>query len=123
MNCPCCNSSVQKLDPAHLGPFLPIVGQQRIIFDLLAKNFCRAIPTARLIDAVYADADGGPDDPGATLRVQIHQLRKLLKRYRLTIVGFAGARRAYGSGGDYVMCWVEGAADRGERGHTTELAA
>ncbi len=54
-------------------------GQSRTILEVLSASPNVFVSRAELIDALYGDVDGGPDDPEEGLKQHIKRLRKAIK--------------------------------------------
>jgi hypothetical protein len=98
--CPCCGGYIgEAAAPEHVAEFLPH-GQQRTIFDLLAKKVGRNVPRDSIMFALYGDRyDGGPDYSDNIISVQIGRLRKSVSKFGWDVVG--SNRGGTGNKGSY----------------------
>ena len=87
----CCPTCGHPTAPTLLS--LIFKGQQRKIYEAVARAGNVGIGSERLVDAVYAHrADGGPDTGHKVIHVQIcKQINPRLKRYGLKIYAGQGA--------------------------------
>lgn len=92
--CPTCGHAITRdFAPASLPCPTEVTGQQVVILDALIAAWPRDVTMARLIDLLYGDdPDGGPDDPGRVVRVQVHRMKAWMQSYGWTI------RNRYGFG-------------------------
>lgn len=105
--CPCCGQSVmERIDPYRLVDHLKVGGIPRAIARILAANFARNVPTSLIVDCVYAGVkDGGPMDAAGVIKSSVHQLRKELVAYSLTVTG-----SRHKNAGSYRLDWIDAPA-------------
>lgn len=87
IHCPCCGQSVNA-DRLSVNALVdaPMERRMRDLLDALVKVYPRSVSISYLTDALYAaDPNGGPDNPGNSIRVYISRLRKILPQYGWTI--------------------------------------
>lgn len=94
--CPCCGNPIEKQLPFWVdsdksaiyvgGKSTHLPKGQAIIAKALADKYPSAARKSFLIDSLYNDdIDGGPEEPGRVLAVQICHLRKILKPIGISI--------------------------------------
>ena len=85
--CPCCQQPVNadKISADALRE-APMERRMRDLLDALVRAYPRSVTIDHLADCLYAaDPNGGPDNPGNSIRVYISRLRKILPQYGWTI--------------------------------------
>lgn len=89
--CPCCGGFIGEaagIDQVREAITAPA---HRIIFDLLSRSIGSPVMRDRVMERMYGGrADGGPDNAGKVLAVQVSQLRRKLQPFGWTISGSSG---------------------------------
>lgn len=92
--CPCCGQdlppslSLGKKTVAQFIEHMPVVGKERLILELLCKNFGISVARAEIINFLYGDdPGGGPDNAWNTVAVAVSKLRKKIAPHGLQIDG------------------------------------
>ena len=95
ITCPCCGGSgMLEVDPP-----VPLTRQQFLIYDIVRRAKMAGISCEVLCDRVYADdADGGPENAGNVVRLQIWRAN-----HRLAIAGVRIAASSRGRGSVYTL--------------------
>ena len=77
MQCPCCQSEVDRIDPRAILAAADFGPVQRHIIDYLVDHFEAYRSTSQIAACIYArDPDGGPEEAHETIRVLIFRIRR-----------------------------------------------
>lgn len=96
-SCPCCGGHIGEAarpDDVRLG----LRGHKRTMFDVLAKRIGLPVTKHDMVNAMYSGrADGGPDDAGNIVSVEMLRLRRSIEPFGWTITstGRAGVMAEY----------------------------
>lgn len=98
MHCPTCGHEVEEV-PAKALAAVRVTGQCRLILTALIDRYPAEVAHQSLWVRLYSDRpDGGPDNPGNLISVQIGRLRHALTPYGWTV---SKAKCGTGSRGRY----------------------
>lgn len=91
MRCPLCDHETDRPNPVDLVAHVHLTPKERIIAEILARNFGQDVSSERIIGAMYEDdPSGGPDNVVNTYHQYTFRLRKKLEPLGLTIRGYGG---------------------------------
>ncbi|MDQ0320020.1 hypothetical protein QO002_002158 [Pararhizobium capsulatum DSM 1112] len=93
--CPCCHGYIGEAAPIDAVLERVARGQQKTILELLSRRVGKTVAKDTVLSLLFDDrADGGPDNAGHVLAVQIFHLRKFVGAYGWSIVTTGGGRGA-----------------------------
>ena len=102
--CPTCHRPMSAHAPVDALKDARLEPQCRLIVDLLASAYPRAVSLERIYDELYGfDPNGGPDNPSGVVAVRITKLRRQIEPYGWTVP----YNRGLGGSGRYRLAPIE----------------